>query len=142
MHFTFRDIGKINECAALHRAGLVGVAPLPLPTHHRTVIGHRTARACRSCRLAQGAARDVQMPLSRPMGLSHSNGHGDRKQSNSESLQHVCFLPSCSPDTGTPPTLGDHAEQPGEGTDAASSERAGRSRLVSRMATSATLAIA
>ncbi len=70
----------------LRRAGPVGVAPLPLMTQQRVVSG-RTASACRSDRVAQGAARDhMLMPYPR---LGQSSRHGNRKQRYGDSFYHV-----------------------------------------------------
>jgi hypothetical protein len=63
------------RCAA-HK----GVAPLPLVTQQGTMIGCRAASARRSCRLADGTARDHVLVLM-PMCLRQPDGHSHRKQS-------------------------------------------------------------
>lgn len=63
----------------------------------------RTASACRARRPAHGAARDVHMPLSCPMGVGHSGGHGNRKQRYSKSPRHFSSSQGC-----TSPGLGSH----------------------------------
>jgi hypothetical protein len=72
--------------AALRRAPLGGVAPLPGVTQQRTVIscprlrrrGQHTTNTFRSRRLAHGAAWS-HMPV-RYSRISKSNGHGEREQ--------------------------------------------------------------
>ena len=84
--------------AALRRAPLGGVAPLPRVTQQRTVIscprlrrrGQHTTSAFRS-RLAHGAGWD-RMPV-RYSRISKSNGHSEREQYDRKSLQHSVFLP-------------------------------------------------
>src|SRR5215472_11868427 len=89
----------LRRRAALRRAPLGGVAPLPGVTQQRTVIscprlrwrGQHTTSAFRSRRLAHGAAWD-HMPV-RYSRISKSNGHGEREQYDRKSLQHSVFLP-------------------------------------------------
>ena len=86
LSYVFERGRKKAAEAALRRAPLRGVAPLPGVTQQRTVIncprlrrrGQHTTSAFRSRRLAHGAAWD-RMPV-RYFRISKSNGHGEREQ--------------------------------------------------------------